>query len=503
MIFNYLKSKLDCSHAFYVIALAVVLNAKVSNAQSVSQILSIKHVQKIENETSARRKLKSYKKFYSKDSIEQVKQLEKYWQSKSDSLVAAVKERENELAGKANELPKRASRKLNKQIEKFSQSNSKSDTLNLKLDTLNFNGASDNLLSGKGQSLKGNTDLNLPDQTDPLIKVNQQTQKVENKVLENNYVSEEKQLTVEAKEIANEVKGYQGDLKKYQGQLELYVENDSLAKQDIKNKVVAEVQNRAGGYKELQALDAYKKKVEALDVSQGEYKQQFDQLQDSAYWKDQARKKAEEMALDYIAENPAIMNNAKNKMDLLMKKYSIVPNSNDLSTAVKRTTMEGRSFKERLYLAGNFQVLSLKPVSFDFSPMIGYRFNTKFVAGVGGNYRKTFGDVDSLTRFASDMMGYKAFVSFDVVKDFFVYTELASNTTGIDQTETSDKRIWETSFLLGAGRKFTIHPKVEMTMVVLYNFARKPGDTVYPSPWVVRFGFQCSEIAFLKRKVNR
>ena len=246
--------------------------------------------------------------------------------------------------------------------------------------------------------------------------------------------------------------------------------------------------------------EAYKKKVEALDANQNEYKQQFDQLQDSAYWKEQARKKAEEMALDYITENPALMKAAKTKMDLLMKKYSIVPNSNDLSTAVKRTSLQGKSFKERLYLAGNFQVLSLKPVSFDFSPMIGYRFNTRLVAGVGGNYRKTFGDVDSLSRFASDMLGYKAFVSYDVLRDFFAYTEFANNTTGAGQTESSFERIWSTSFLLGAGRKFAIHPKIEMTIVVLYNFTRKPGDTVYPSPWVVRFGFQLSELALLKRK---
>jgi hypothetical protein len=366
--------------------------------------------------------------------------------------------------------------------------------------TLNTGVIPDSLLSVDVANLKDKAVMNLPAPPNPFSNVNQQTREVKNKVLQNSQV-EVKELTGKAKDITNEAKAYQQDFIKYQGKAESYLKNDSLLKADVKNLVSREVQSRAMGFKELKALEDFKKEQENFDPMQNEYKQQMDQLQDSAYRKEQARKKAEEMVMDYIAENPAMMKAAKAKTDLLMKKYSIVPNSNDLSTAVKRTSLEGRSFNERLYLAGNFQVLSFKPVSFDFSPLVGYRFSTRLTGGLGVNYRKTF--ADSVTSFAADMLGYKAFVSYDVFKNFFTYSEFANNSTGIVNTENGTRRNWSYAFLIGAGRKFTLHPKVEMTVVMLYNVGRKPGDPVYPNPWVVRFGFQLSELAFRKPTFSR
>jgi hypothetical protein len=70
------------------------------------------------------------------------------------------------------------------------------------------------------------------------------------------------------------------------------------------------------------------------------------------------------------------------------------------------------------------------------------------------------------------------------MKNFFAYSEFANNSPGVERTESKTKRKWETSFLLGEGRKFSIHTKVQ----------------VYPSPWVIRFGFQLSDRSFLKKK---
>jgi hypothetical protein len=62
------------------------------------------------------------------------------------------------------------------------------------------------------------------------------------------------------------------------------------------------------------------------------------------------------------------------------------------------------------------------------------------------------------------------------------------------------KRLWSPAAFLGVGRKFAVHKKVDMTVVAMYNFLHKTGDPIYPRPFVVRFGFQLSEIAFLKKK---
>lgn len=66
--------------------------------------------------------------------------------------------------------------------------------------------------------------------------------------------------------------------------------------------------------------------------------------------------------------------------------------------------------------------------------------------------------------------------------------------------EDNSQRTWEKTFLLGVGHKMSIHPKVEMTLMVGYNFMHQHGDTFYPRPWVIRVGFQTSELAFLNKK---
>jgi len=48
-----------------------------------------------------------------------------------------------------------------------------------------------------------------------------------------------------------------------------------------------------------------------------------------------------------------------------------------------------------------------------------------------------------------------------------------------------------------------IHKNIEMTMLVGYNFFRQANVPVYPRPLFVRVGFQLSELALLKRKLDR
>jgi hypothetical protein len=214
---------------------------------------------------------------------------------------------------------------------------------------------------------------------------------------------------------------------------------------------------------------------------------------DTADAKAQLRKQGEEMASQYITGNPAVQSLQK-QMSRLMRKYSIVPNSNDLSTAVKRTSLADRSLKERLYIAGNFQTPSFNPLSVDFSPVIGYRFNSKFISGIGGTYRQSFGD--SIPQITSAVVGYKIFSSYDLVNQFFAYAEIARNSPMAQNAEQTQERIWHTAALLGIGRKFLIHPKVETTIVVSYNFLYERGNPIFSSPWAVRVGFQSSMLAF-------
>src|SRR5260370_36473550 len=130
----------------------------------------------------------------------------------------------------------------------------------------------------------------------------------------------------------------------------------------------------------------------------------------------------------------------------------------DLSTAIKRTSLRGRTFKERIVLAANFQELSYKPIMVDFSPSAGYKFNSRFVVGMGGLYRQTF--KDSAFRLSPQVIGYKVFSSYDVIKSLFAYAEFARNSPGLKVQDNRTERIWKNAMIAGIGKKFVIDPKI-------------------------------------------
>jgi hypothetical protein len=241
-------------------------------------------------------------------------------------------------------------------------------------------------------------------------------------------------------------------------------------------------------------LESIKNAQNSFSVPGGDqYQSVADSLQDSTWVKEQAQKKAEEAYRSYLAQHPELTDGIQKKMDLLMKKYSIVPNSNDLSTAVKRSSLEGKPFSKRLVWGGNFQVISLDPVSIDVAPEVGYLINSRFVVGVGALYRQTFGD--SLPRLAPQAAGLKIFSSYDLISNFFVHAEYARSTpSAMGISERGERNKWQQAAFLGMGKRFTVHPKYFMNVLLMYNFIRSNNDTLYSSPWVIRFGFQQRKI---------
>ncbi|UII22649.1 porin family protein [Fulvivirga ligni] len=215
--------------------------------------------------------------------------------------------------------------------------------------------------------------------------------------------------------------------------------------------------------------------------------------------KEEARKRAQ----TFFANNTQQLEAFQKKMRMLQKKYSALPNSNDLSTAVKRNSLEGKPLRERLLIGGNFQVTSLNPFSLDASPQVGYKFNKKLVVGVGGALRHTFSNdpISTTTDIPNNSYGYKAFVSYDIISSFFAYGEYERMSKEIaDNNDLSATKIqWIDGLLLGAGRRFTVLPKIDMTVIILYNFLHDPRKAVHPQPWQVKVGFQLSELALIKK----
>ncbi|MBL7832868.1 MAG: hypothetical protein JNK18_02895 [Cyclobacteriaceae bacterium] len=490
-------------------------------AQTPQVKLSQKHFAKIQDASSIKEKLKRYRKYYRKDSTRQAKRSEKQWQAKSDSVFASLHEGRDKAAARVARLSKRANRKLEKLRNAASEKRGRLDSLNGKpFVTARL---PDNPVTKLKHRLPNKPVLpnhtgiprddrasgsdpagNLPKLPVDTGRFDLPTNLPINPVSDTLTKADAEQLAKQAlqnpalAEATGDMKAIAGNASGYRQQATDLIRSDSTAVRKAGNQFMSRAPQQAGGLEEVKALKDYKAQTASLDPTQNTYVKQVNQLQDTAYQKEQARKKAEELAAEYLANNPSLMKPAQAKMDVLMKKFSAVPNSHDLSTAVKRTSLGGKSFKQRLYIAANFQVLSFKPVAFDFSPVIGYRINTRWVAGTGIHWRKTFDD--SLAIAATNALGYKVFTSYDIFRNFFAYAEFSHTAISQTRKEGETLRTWQPAALAGLGRKFTLHPKLEMTVVVLYNFIHDDDNRLYTSPWIIRFGFQASRLVFFKKK---
>lgn len=211
---------------------------------------------------------------------------------------------------------------------------------------------------------------------------------------------------------------------------------------------------------------------------------------------------AVEKAMDYLDQNPAVLQGAQNHISKLMSKYREFTNASDLTTAVKHTSLKGRKFRERLVIGGHFNLASTKPLSIDFSPQLGYRFNTRFFLGIGMNYRTTFGDSIKNGYYVSpNNTSYKAMASYDIIRAFYGYAEWEKSGMVTSQNDKSS-RMWRDNFFVAIGKKFLIHPKIYFTLTALYNLNNEAKNPVHPNRFQVRMGFQLSELATRAKQLN-
>ncbi|MBL7864467.1 MAG: hypothetical protein JNK10_06305 [Cyclobacteriaceae bacterium] len=468
---------------------------------------------KVESISSPEKKLIRYKKFIHKDSIRFLKEASKYWRRKSDSLIAVLEGTVEKWEHKQRKFLDRLNKRIaNPQTALIAKVKSSSDSIDLP----KLSGIDIDSLQAKGVRSPDiptiNKDSTLGPGIIPDIKPTATDGRLESPKIEIPQVadptegvkaklSKEFQQHAGNNQILKGANGVRSDITQYTSDVEKYKQYSSLSKDSLRQLAALRAKNEAEG--QLMALSGLKdskthlKQLEEFRSIQSQYNEQFGKLNDPKALKEKGKQQAEEAAMKYLAENPAPLQQAQTQIDRLMKKYSIVPNSNDLTTAVKRTSLEGRPLRERLVIALNIQVPSYDPVTIDFSPQLGYKINSRFILGVGGTYRKTFSD--ATTSFAPEVAGYKTFSSYDVFKSFFVYGEYANNTTG-KKSDGSSNLTWQPAAWLGVGKRFSVHKKVDMTVLAIYNVIHKPNDPIYPQPFVVRVGFQLSELALFKKK---
>ena len=207
---------------------------------------------------------------------------------------------------------------------------------------------------------------------------------------------------------------------------------------------------------------------------------------------------------EFLTENIDQMEHLNNKLANLKKKYAAISNPTDMDTAKRRNSLQGRPMDERIILGGNFDVQMTDPVLVDLSPLVGFRLNKKLSTGLGGTYRVdlTF-DTNSLnTQYDPQVYGFNAFVSYDILKQFFVYGQYDYlSQKEQDESVPGEVRVWESGVMAGIGRSFKVHSKIMGTVMLLYNVLESSIKSPFGNKLQIRFGFRTNELTF--KKVNR
>lgn len=196
------------------------------------------------------------------------------------------------------------------------------------------------------------------------------------------------------------------------------------------------------------------------------------------------------LAQDHFAEHRSTLRSGQSKLQDLKKKYRQVQTSEEVF--VKRNSLEGTPFIQRLTYGATLQLRSRPTLTVDLSPLLGYRLDRDLVVGVGATYRLALSEDRRSIVTDHPVYGGRGFAEYTVMKGFLLHAEyerLMQSARLIGQ-ETSS-RIAQSAVLVGIGKNYTITNRVRGTVVFLYNLRSADQlPSLYPRPFMIRFGFR-------------
>ncbi len=468
---------------------AIFLLSGKTDAQP-SILLSAKHVEKVNSATSGIKRLKLYRKLYSRDSVMRLRKLERIQGKNWDSLARATRKAARlekdvgmipvELPGPDFELARtlatldadsgvqllRAQRLQKPELRKYLKDNYGLSDLEI------------------GALAKGDTAVR---------------SKFKNQL--------EKQLNSNSLGLSHgqrkQIELLRASYGKYSTEAMQYVAflKDSIYGFDsLKSVAATTAMQSSPGFKgsvaglvdfeELKAgqseLTEYKKTIEGYNNQLKEFNNNPDAIK--------------KRGIAEMVEQKQRLSGFQSKIADLKGEYSTLLNSNDLSTGIKAKSLTGTPLRERWVVGGNFNIPSTIPFMLDLSLQFGYRIDKRFQVGISGIYRATFVDtVNWSNAISPERYGYSAFSSYGLMGNFFGYSEWENTVSYVKSAADNGNNAWVSSLLVGVGRTFNIHPKVKGSILILGNVLHENGKSPYHSPLVVKTGFQLTQLALMKK----
>jgi hypothetical protein len=449
---------------FVVIGILAILTLKV-HGQILNVTLSPNHQKKLAAYKSGHKRLKQYYKFYKKDSAQQSKKLDKKYKRELDSAYRANRKQEKlerQLAKRGIILPKK----------EMSYGDSLTRVLKKYWAITKDSTASDSAKQMANGMIKE-------------IALKQAEQYPEYLGALKRYQSGD---TLSWELLASKIPGFDT--------LSGVFNSSPQEVFAMAEKTAETMLSKAAGAGALGQQFAEAEKLKQLPE---QYMNEYRKYSDPEMLETEAKQKAADEAVR-VFEEKADIGGAQKRISTLMSKYREFSGAADLSDAVRHTSLKGTSLRERLVIGGHFSVVSTKPASIDFSPQLGYKFNTRFFMGAGMSYRCTFGDSIRNSYYVSPSnTSYKAFISYDVVKAFYAFGEWEKSGISRSSNDKMSKQ-WKDNYFIGVGKRVLVLSRLYFTMTVLYNLNSEHQNPVHPNRFQVRTGFQLSERAMAKKK---
>lgn len=457
---RYLESELKSN-----LTIAFLLIFGLCQAQ-LPDIVSVRHKDKIERTNSAKKKLKKYRKYYSKDSTSHFEAVAESYGVKLDSADnKAILPEEISVAGYS----------VNRKDSAFVQNN------------LGKYFPEQFAYYSEYQQTKNTFTLDSADRAE-----------IEN----TKESSKRKALYKEHQKAFLASKGYNMD------SLDLVM--DSLKVVVIQDSLKAVAYGQAEDYRKETALKAEGRGMDMASdyVDVGTLGQDAALAQENLRGHEKYKKKygkytsmnkdtLQNEAREYLKTNPYVINEAQKEDRALKAKYSKVSNSNDLTSAQKSNSLKGKSFADRLWLGGNFQLDRVEPYAIYVDPAIGYYLNRDLLIGIGMKFSYELGDYDrSSQRYDNKRsdFGYLGFMDYTLYKGFYLTGQLENMKILYVDGSDQSSHDWVMAALLGVGKIFNISHGFKMRAAVYYNFMYDATKSQYNSPWVFRIGFALPKV---------
>ncbi len=248
------------------------------------------------------------------------------------------------------------------------------------------------------------------------------------------------------------------------------------------------------------------KEIKAFKSKQAPFRSQLSEiakLKEEKYARHKLISAASQQASGHFANQQKKLQAAYDKLAKLKKKYSGMEGLKE-GKKQKASSLKGKPFSQRLVTGGYIQVHRVGPSGLDLSPLLAYRINKNFRAGIGGTYRIA---IDADKRYLFSKIGghyrYRVFGEHDVYKSFFGHLGFEKTTKALaDRQADGQSGTWLNGGMVGIGRRTRFLKGIQGTVMVVYNFLYDVQGP-YKQPWHIRFGLEVSgpwKVPFLKVK---